>query len=259
MEQVMKNLAKPVNFRDLGGITGKDGKKVRPLRILRSGELVKLTKEDIEILSNEFQLRTIIDLRGEKEYGEKPDDEVPGASYYNVDILKKIHETGADLGSLESVQDVHGAHYHMNLLYEQMINNEGAARGFREVLDLLLEQEEGAFLFHCFAGKDRTGLTAAIILTILGVSKEDIIYDYLKTNEQRKEENEELLGKLTEQGFSKEQCDIVEIALTVNAEYLETAYHTAEKIFGSFHNYIYQALKVTKEEEMELQRKYLVN
>ncbi len=255
----MKNLAKPVNFRDLGGITGKDGKKIRPLSILRSGELVKLTKEDIEILEKEYQLRTIVDLRGEKEYGEKPDEEVPGTTYHNVDILKKIHETGADLGSLETVQDIHGAHYHMNLLYEQMVTNEGAGRGFREVLDILLAQEEGAFLFHCFAGKDRTGLTAAIILTILGVSKEDILYDYLKTNEQRKEENDELLGKLLEQGFSKEQCSVVEIALTVNAEYLETAYKTAEKLYGSFQNYIYQALKVTKAEEKELQGKYLMD
>lgn len=255
----MKNLAKPVNFRDLGGLTGKDGKKIRPFSILRSGELVKLTKDDMEILTKEYQLRTIVDLRGEKEYVEKPDDEIPGTSYHNIDILKKIHETGADLGSLESVQDVHGAHYHMNLLYDQMVTNEGAARGFRELLDILLEHEEGALLFHCFAGKDRTGLAAAIILTILGVSKEDILEDYLKTNELRKEENTELLEKLKTQGFSEEQCSIVEIALTVNAEYLKTAYQATEKQYGSFYNYIKQALKVTKEEEEKLQRRFLTN
>ncbi|SHO48667.1 tyrosine-protein phosphatase [Anaerocolumna xylanovorans] len=254
----MKNLTKPVNFRDLGGLKGKDGRRIRPFSILRSGELVKLSVKDREILAKEYQLKTIVDLRGEKEYSVNPDDDILGTVYHNIDILKKIHETGADLGSLESVRDVHGANFHMNSLYEQMVSNEGAQRGFREFLELLLKQREGAFLFHCFAGKDRTGLAAAIILTILDVSKDDIFTDYLKTNELRREENLRLLGKLKNQGLSDEQCSIVEIALTVNEEYLKTAYQAAEKQYGSFSGYITRALKVTKEEEEELQRRYLI-
>lgn len=254
----MKELTRPVNFRDLGGLKGKDGKKIRPFSILRSGELVRIPAEDKEILTGKYQLKTIVDLRGEKEYQESPDEKIEGTSYHNVDILQKIHETGADLGSLESVRDVHGANFHMKKLYEQMVLNEGAQRGFREFLDLLLKKEEGALLFHCFAGKDRTGLAAAITLTILGVGKEDILEDYLRTNEQRKEENSLLLGKLKEQNFSEEHCSIVEIALTVNAEFLETAYRAAEEQYGSFSQYISKALKVTKEEEEELQRRYLV-
>lgn len=253
----MKNLTKPVNFRDLGGLKGKDGRRIRPFSILRSGELVKLSEEDREILTKEYQLKTIADLRGEKEYSVNPDDGIPGTVYHNIDILKKIHETGADLGSLEAVRDACGAKFHMNGLYEQMVLNDGAQRGFRELLELLLEQKEGAFLFHCFAGKDRTGLAAAIILTILGVRKEDIFEDYLRTNELRREENLKLLGKMKEQGLSEEQCGVVEIALTVSAEYLETAYRAAKEQYGSFMEYIKQALKVTKEEEEELQRRYL--
>ena len=65
-----------------------------------------------------------------------------------------------------------------------------------ELLQLLLNTEEGSTLLHCFAGKDRTGISAAVILTILGASKDDIAADYLKTNQLRKKENEELLGQL---------------------------------------------------------------
>lgn len=253
----MKDLARPVNFRDLGGLKGADGKRIRPLRILRSGEIVRLSEEEKEILTGKYNLKTIVDLRGEKEYTENPDDEIAGTLYYNIDILKKIHETGADLGSFETVLDVHAADYHMKRLYEQMVSNEGAQRGFRELIELLLKQEEGALLFHCFAGKDRTGLSAAIILTILGVSQEDILEDYLKTNEQRREENSLLIGKLKEQGFTEENCKIAGIALTVNAEYLKEAYRTAEKYYGSFSQYIKEAIKVTKEEEEELRKRYL--
>lgn len=253
----MTDLVRPVNFRDLGGLKGADGRILRPFRILRSGELVRVSLEEQELLISKYQLRTIVDLRGEKEYSENPNEVIAGTFYYNIDILKKIHETGADLGSFETVHDVVSAHTHMKDLYEQMMLNEGSQRGFRELIDLLLKQEEGALLFHCFAGKDRTGLSAAIILTILGISKEDILADYLKTNEQRKEENNFLLDKLRDQGFTEEMCEIAVIALTVNAEYLETAYQTAEKNYGSFLEYIRKALKVTKEEEEILQRRYL--
>lgn len=254
----MKNLTKPVNFRDLGGLRGKDGRRIRPFSILRSGELVKLSEEEQEILTKEYRLKTIADLRREEEYRVNPDDDIPGTVYHNIDVLKKIHKVGADLESLETVPDIHGAKFRMNSLYEQMVSNEGAQRGFREFLELLLKQKEGALLFHCFAGKDRTGLAAAIILTILGVDREDILADYLKTNELRREENTRLLENLKKQGISEEQRSSIEIALTVNAEFLETAYQTAEKQYGSFAGYINQALKVTKEEEEELQRRYLL-
>jgi protein-tyrosine phosphatase len=248
---------RPVNFRDLEGLKGIGGRKIRPCRLLRSGELVRLSKEDKEILTKEYQLRTIVDLRGEKECTESPDDTIPGTVYHNIDVIKAIHEAGADMGSFETIPDIGTVDFYMRGLYEQMIQNTEAVYSYRKLIDLLLLQKEGALLFHCFAGKDRTGLAAAIILTILGVAKEDISLDYLKTNEQRKEENNLLLGKLKEKGFSEERCKIAETALTVKAEYLEAAYLEAEKRYGSFPEFIREALKVTKEEEQELIDMYL--
>lgn len=248
---------RPVNFRDLGGLEGSGGRKLLPCRLLRSGELVRLSEDDKEILTKEYQLRTIVDLRGERECRENPDDGITGTVYHNIDVIKAIHEAGADMGSFETIPDIGTVDFYMRGLYEQMIQNTEAVNSYRKLIDLLLLQKEGALLFHCFAGKDRTGLAAAIILTILGVAKEDIFWDYLKTNEQRKEENSILLKELKEKGFSEERCKIAETALTVKAEYLEAAYLAAEKHYGSFSEFISKALKVTKEEEKELGNMYL--
>lgn len=248
---------RPVNFRDLGGLEGNGGRRIRPCRLLRSGELVRLSEEDKEILTKEYQLRTIVDLRGEKECKESPDDKITGTVYHNIDVIKAIHEAGADMGSFETIPDIDTVDFYMRGLYEQMIQNTEAVNCYRKLIDLLLSQKEGALLFHCFAGKDRTGLAAAIILTILGVRKEDIFLDYLKTNEQRKAENSMLLHKLRKKGVSEVRCKIAETALTVKADYLEAAYLAAEKHYGSFSEFISKALKVTKEEEQELINRYL--
>lgn len=248
---------RPVNFRDLGGLTGLEGRSIVPCRLLRSGELVRLSKADKDILTKKYQLRTIVDLRGERELRESPDDEITGTVYHNLDVIKAIHDAGADMGSFETIPDISTVDFHMRSLYEQMIQNAEAVNKYRKLIDLLLLQKEGALLFHCFAGKDRTGLAAAIILTILGVTKEDIFLDYLKTNEQRKEENTILLEELKEKGYSAEKCKIAETALTVKAEYLEAVYLATEKQYGSFSGFISKALKVTKEEEQELINMYL--
>ena len=126
-----------------------------------------------------------------------------------------------------------------------------------ELLLLLLNTAEGSTLIHCFAGKDRTGISAAVILTILGVSKEDIVSDYLETNRLREKENAELLGQLRAAKVPEPMLEAVHEALCVRREYLETSYEAAEQKYGSFEQYILEGVGFGQEKWVQLQDMYL--
>lgn len=112
-------------------------------------------------------------------------------------------------------------------------------------------------MFHCFAGKDRTGIAAAIVLHILGVSKEDIIKDYLQTNQQRQEANQAIIAGLVKKGLSAEGEKAILIALSVSEDYLLNAFSVAKDSYGSFDNYIKEAIKINYDEQEQLRQIYL--
>lgn len=85
----MTELKTLVNFRDLGGYSTGDGRVLQPKRLLRSGEVVGLSNQDANILTTNFKLEHIIDLRSAEEISEKPDDSLENVAYTNIDIMKK--------------------------------------------------------------------------------------------------------------------------------------------------------------------------
>ena len=185
MEQEFQKLA---NFRDLGGLKGADGKAVRKKRLLCSGELSKVTEDDIKTLKECYHLYNIVDLRTKNERNSAPDIEIPGTVYHALDFFQG-EDDGQATGSAEQLQQMQSKEQvdrKMKQLYASFVVSAGARQKMYELLQLLLNTEEGSTLIHCFAGKDRTGISAAAILTVLGVSKDDIAADYLKTNQLRK-------------------------------------------------------------------------
>lgn len=247
------------NFRDLGNIAAADGRTVMPKRLLRSGEVVALTDSDKEHLLDTYQLRNIIDFRSESERIQKPDDTLPNVAYYPIDVLKDASSQAPDEKHLLTMLDSPAAvDRFMNHVYELLITEESARMGYRQMLDILLAQKTGATLWHCFAGKDRAGLAAAIVLTILGVSDADIMTDYLRTNILRAPINKALLEKAKQKGtLDVEQLNAIEIALNVQPEYLQTAYAAAKKKYGSFKAYVAEGLGVDVALEAELRAMYL--
>lgn len=250
---------KLANFRDLGGIAAAGGRTVLPGRLLRSGEVVALAQGDEGILVNEYHLRNIVDLRSEAERAKTPDDTLPGVAYYPIDVLKNAASQAPDRKHLLTMMDSPEAvDRFMKQVYVLLITEESARAGYRQLLDILLRQKEGATLWHCFAGKDRAGLAAAIVLTILGASREDVMADYLRTNTLRAAINQALLAQAKEKGsLSGAQLAAIRIALDVQAEYLETSYRTAEERYGSFEGYLTEGLGVDAAMQSELRGLYL--
>jgi protein-tyrosine phosphatase len=179
-------LAGTRNFRDIGGYVGHDGRQVRWGRVFRSDALHEVSGADLEVLDR-LGVGVVVDLRGEAEALEAP-NRFPG------DLAAPVEEVRLPMGeggqgvqrwidrmasgsideiTVDDVVEIYLAHLESYALFFGSVVRRAAAAG-----DLPL-------LVHCTAGKDRTGLAAALILAALGVADGDILDDYELTNRYR--------------------------------------------------------------------------
>jgi protein-tyrosine phosphatase len=158
------------NFRDLGGYASSFGGRVRWRRIFRSDNLCTLTDDDYAVLSS-LSVKTVIDLRRDGELAQMGRvRESPAYSYHHLPMMDvPVDGTDAGWSSEEYVAARYG---------EMLAGGGDCVRGA-----LLLAADPASYplVFHCAAGKDRTGIIAAILLELLGVSRDDIIADYMLT------------------------------------------------------------------------------
>ena len=159
------------NKRDLGGLKTKDGKTIRTGMLVRSANLSQAEENDLEGIS------TIIDLRSIGERNEVP-DQTCGREYLPLPIFNEINE-GI---SHEEEAEQRAVIPEMDVLYGMLMRR--YSDSFRRVLLTIMQRDYsgGAVLWHCSEGKDRCGMTTALILEALGVDRETILEDYLKTN-----------------------------------------------------------------------------
>lgn len=217
-------LAGTINTRTLAGYIGHDGRKVND-RVLRSDNLSKLTASDIAKLRKR-NLVTVVDLRTDIERRVQPDRRIPGAKQVTADVLGQV--------SPLTLVDVQSA-------YPEFVNNANARNQIRATLiEIKAAAASGkTSLFHCSAGKDRTGWVAATLLTILGVDRATINADYLASNYYRHASaNNPLDG--------------------VNMGMLNAAYSAANRKYGSMDGYIRKGLRLTEGDIASL-RKHLLS
>lgn len=246
-----------VNFRDLGGMVTQEGQIVKSRRLLRSGELVGLTAQDQAALVEHYRLKTVIDFRTASEAVKKPDDTLAGVQYINLDIMKDVEDLAPNFAIFDKVKHVTEAHAFMKQAYQAMVMDEGAREGYRIFLRQVIELTDGALLFHCFAGKDRSGVAAALLLTLLGVSRDQIMADYMLTNEMRLAQNKEITEKLIKIGKGPQELAVIDVALSVQPEYLQHLFDYTDERFGSFFAYIQEVLNVSDSDAALLKSKYL--
>jgi protein-tyrosine phosphatase len=256
-EKPMKALEHPVNFRSLGGIPTQNGTWVAHNRLLRAGELVALSTEEKQILTQDYALSQIADFRSDSEVEKEPDDIFPGTQYHHLDILKNMMSANTGKDELIKVRSPEIVEGYMQEAYAIFITDECAREQYRKFIEILLNMETGSCLFHCYAGKDRTGMGAAIILTLLGVSREEIIKDYLLTNSSREKANELLFAQVRAQGGDENAIECMKVTMTVRESFMSKAFSTAQDLYGSFEGYLRDALFVTDAEIRQLKSLYL--
>lgn len=171
-------LAGASNFRDLGGYTGHGGRQVTWRRIFRSDHLASLTPDDQARLAALGIARTV-DFRGERERAQLA-YLLPAVEHYQLAIEPTVVQRAIELqrdGRALTAQDAVGL---MQETYRGFVH-ENAPR-FAEFFRILLAKDT-PLVFHCTAGKDRTGFASALLLTLLGVQWDDVMADYLRTND----------------------------------------------------------------------------
>src|SRR5690349_2445025 len=161
------------NVRDLGGYPTADGRVTRPRVLIRAGTLDKLTPRGQRQLSD-YGVRTIVDLRDEQEAHEYPDLFVQPMTYLNLPFF-------GDTLSADETWSIHWTDSPtLHELYHHYFDRCQAQ--IKRIISAIAEAEPG-ILFHCYAGKDRTGLTAALVMSSVGVPAEIIAEDYERTSQ----------------------------------------------------------------------------
>ena len=161
------------NFRDIGGYLNQDGRRVKKGLYFRAGRQDRMTNKDLAQLSD-LNISTQIDLRKKEEVldqGRGPLEDM-GAKYINISV---IPEGGSEkLNKLVGDTGISGKRYLGYL--------EFGPTSWLRLFGILAEEENLPVLLHCTAGKDRTGVSTAFLLSVLGVSRDIIEADYLLTN-----------------------------------------------------------------------------
>lgn len=253
------------NIRDLGGLTGLGGRKIKRNLLIRSSRLILIKEDGLDYLKK-INLGEIIDLRTSYEAQKRPDPEIEGVRYHRIGVLsEKPEEMGATYGMLarsaseeEALVRLLESGFDMSDVYMEFVRQPVAIKGMADALRIIAAMPEGkAVLYHCNGGKDRTGTLTVFLLTILGVSKDDIMDDFEMTNLFFADEIERLRSIARSMTDNRRVIDGMQDIAGVSRVNMDRAMESIIEQNGSVMAYITDVLKITDEEIDSIRRKYL--
>ena len=241
------------NARELGGFAVNGG-RIKKGVLLRAGTLGK-APEMVEKLEKSYKVRAIVDFRMDGERNASPDPEVHGARNIHLPVIEfedYIQQLGdpqlakrymsQQMGRDEMVEIAYKHGLIGPEVYPSFLLGERGIKAYRSFFEILLkaDPEEGAVLWHCTDGKDRTGLASALLLVALGASRETIFEDYMLTNVYNAKIIEPIRSHLKGLGEVPEKID----AMVFSAG-------------GAIEGYLTNALGLTEDDFVTLRKKYI--
>lgn len=233
------------NTRDLGGHLAADGRRIQPRRLLRGANPGLASAADIDKLKS-YRLDLVIDFRSD---AEKHAAEAPFAAAFEwiadpVMVGNLSPETLLPL--LRDGSPEHSRQFMLDFYRAFPVKYQDQFSRF-----LRLAEQDKTMLYHCTAGKDRTGFASALLLSALDVGRDIIIADYLASNLH----NAGATAKVLAQVFKAELApEIIAPLLNVEAAYLEAALAVIDEEYGGMAAYLRQVLGVDAE---RIRRNYL--
>lgn len=212
------------NARDLGGYAHSSGVTAWK-RFVRSDDLFKVSEDGLDFLRL-YGIHTIIDLRSEHELSERPNPASCRSEFRYIHAPFSIGELSDWHSRLHEMEGSVLAEYYVRMLRD-------CSDTIKSIFKVFAENEEGGILFHCAAGKDRTGVIAMLLLGLAGVSDADIIanyrvtYDYLSVNPDMKSIAQQL-----------EKYKLSEELIQSNPESIQTAMDYIHEEFGGYISYL---------------------
>ena len=232
------------NFRDLGGYRGRDQRPLRWRRLFRSDHLAHLSDADRRALA-QLGVKRAFDFRGTQERAAAT-YELPGLQQHSLAIEPSVAQRMADL--LRSGVVLDEAHM-TELMHELYVHLVDANAGrYAEWFDHLLA-DDSPLVFHCTAGKDRTGVAAALLLAALGVPRPVIEQDFLLSNQHYRRPHFTNPNAIPEAALA--------VLWGVRPSFLQTALGTIETRLGGLEHYLGTRMKLTPAARERLAASYL--
>lgn len=255
-----------INVRDLCDIPCVNGRKIKKGRIVRSSNLSQITDNDKKKLID-YGLKRIVDFRTEDEVKQAQDKEIDGVEWIfnpiikslTLGITKKEETFKRELKEIFldfTIELGKTAPEWLADLYIPLVSDEFSLTNYRHFLDILKENKEGCVLYHCSAGKDRVGVGTMLILLLLGAKYEDILKDYLITNNSYQSVIDEAVSLGKERNVDPEIIEVIGAVNGVDKRYLNKAYEIIMS-YGSVEAFFQNALGIDQKYIEEFRQNYL--
>jgi protein-tyrosine phosphatase len=247
------------NFRDAGGHATTGGRKVRTGLMYRSDGLGEVDAADAATLVR-LGIGLVIDLRSETEREREPDRVPEGAELLIADVMGRQNDElfGEVFADPDRAGELLGGTAGRELMcevYRRFVSTEGARTAYRDVFTRM-SAVDAPTVFHCSQGKDRTGWTSAVLLTLLDVPRATIVEDYLASSIHLAGKNSEILRHIAERGFDPAHLAPV---FEVTEDYLNTAFGAAEELYGSVEGYVRDGLGISDAQVERLRERLLTD
>lgn len=266
------NLTSVANARELGGYVGDGGRTVRRGVLLRTAAPSEISDEDKARLVDDLKLATVIDFRMTSEVEKAPDPEIEGVSNVNLRIIdetkladiaermaKYVEEGGDPNDKSAQLKIAIESGFISDQMYVDFLSTDTGKAGYKDFFEQLEALPEGSsLLFHCTQGKDRTGIAAMLILSVLGVDEQTIMQDYLLTNEFNADAIAQERKMLEDKGIEGDMAELYLLAMDgVNEKVMQNALDWLKENYGSPTDYVKQELGVTDAQIEALRDKFL--
>lgn len=242
-----------LNCRTLGGLPSAFGGSIRDNILYRSAAWDHLTPEDGAVLRDKCGITLDVDLRTDAEVFKGPDKSVSGVTYLAMPVshnhipgVSREMEPGKDITE-DMLPDLHE-------MYRGLVSLPQYTESFSQILHTIMNYRDGAVLWHCTAGKDRCGMTAFFLETMLGVELQTRVQDYMMTNRDFTPQAWKyfFLILLTKRNLSFAKK--IFATLVAKESYLEAALQVIDRDFGGMDNYLHNQLHITQEEIEDFRR-----
>ncbi|MEN8673351.1 tyrosine-protein phosphatase [Nocardioides sp.] len=242
-------LASADNFRDVAGdgYVASDGTPLRRGVFFRSNEL-QLTHEDASTITD-LGITAIYDLREATEVEAHPDVELPGTSWHHVEVTGIPHGVGVELADPAAAEEA------LRQVYRRFVTDPASRASFATLLRGLAASTS-AQLFHCTAGKDRTGWASALLLRMVGVAEGVVLADYLRTNDIGRATRTKYLAMVREH-LGEERVPVFERIMVADASYLAAADEAVESTYGGLEAYLRDGLGLDEDTVTALRARLL--
>ena len=270
------------NARELGGILLKDGRRVKRGLLLRTTRLYDATKEDLLKLQDEYHLSLVFDMREREELDRAPDPMIPGVKWVHTPVidfeylrerLSERPDRGDPPFDPETFDSAHFLLWIINsaregrrqgrtdlgigAAYAGYLAGSKGQRSFGLFFHELAANKEGAVLWHCHTGKDRTGIAAGLVLDVLGADWNTILKDYETSNLFFLNDLEEMEQRLRGLGVEEEILPPVCGFVGVYRDMLENAWEYMDRKWGGAVGYLTACCGVSDEEIETLRMRYI--